>query len=93
MIENEKLVFSGSRSNNSRESLVKSKKVKNHKNLFKFRKLKNHSKLSNKTILDKYKIWINMTIAINASAMKYVIAKTKVAFTLLKQAFIKIPSL
>lgn len=62
-------------------------------NLVELRKLKNYSKLSKskKTILNKFKILVNLTMAINADAIEYLIIKTKIAFTWLRQEFIKAP--
>lgn len=37
------------------------------------------------------KIWINLAIATNASTTRYFIAKVRVAFIYLRQAFTKVP--
>lgn len=89
MVDNDQLVIDSGRINDSGQNLYKSKKASN---LVKFRKSKNYPKLSKsiKTILNKSKNLVNLTMAINANAMRYPIARTRVVFTYLKQMFIKI---
>lgn len=83
MVENDKLVIGNSESNNSHQKLSKLNKTIN---LAKLEKLKNHLKLSKskKTILDNFKILINLTIATNTDATRYLTIKAKIALTYLR---------
>lgn len=75
--------------NNLGQKLVELKKSKKHQNLAKYqnlaksRKLNYHPKLSKfkKVILNKFKILINLIVVTNASAIKYLTTKKRIAFT------------
>ena len=64
--------------------------MKNHQNSAKLRK-SNNLKLfkSKKMILDKSEILINLAVATNTDATRYLIAKARIGFIHLKQAFTK----
>ena len=73
------------KSNSSGQNLAELKKLKNHQNLAKSKK-SNYLKLSKskKTILDKSKILVNLTMAINADTIGYLTPKAKEGFTQLR---------
>ena len=82
IVEDNKVV---SRSNDSSQILAKSKKSKNCQILANFKKL-SQLKLSKskKAILDKSEILVNLTVATNAGATRYLTPKARKAFTQLK---------
>lgn len=88
LVKDDKLVDDSIGNNNLSQNMSYLKKVIN---LAKLKKLKNYSKLSKskKTILNKFEILINFTVAIYANATGYLIIKARVIFTYLKQIFIK----
>lgn len=79
-------MVSSSKGNNLGKSLSKSK---NATILAKPRELKNSSKLFKfkKTILDKFKIMINLIVA---NILGFLTAKARVFFTYLREIFIKV---
>ena len=92
IVEDNKVV---DRNNDSSKNLAKSKKSKNYRISAKSRKSNYLSKLSKfkKTILDKSKILVNLTMATNAGAIGYLTVEARVTFTQLRQAFIEAPIL
>ena len=85
VVKKNELVGNGDRSNDSSQNWSKSKKFTN---LAKPRKAKNYLKLSKfkKTIFNKLEILVNLTMA---DTTGYLITKTRVTFTCLRQAFTK----
>ena len=91
VVEDDELVVV--ENNNLGQKLTELKKSKNHQNLAKHRKSKHYSKLSKfkKTILNKSEILVNLIVTTNADTTRYLIAKARIAFTQLRQAFTKAP--
>lgn len=89
IVEDDELIVDSSESNSSGQNLSNWKKALNS---VKLKKLKNYPKLfkSKKKILNKLEILLNLTMAIYTHTIKYWIAKTRVTFICLKQAFIKV---